>query len=110
MQPEDFFQLGYFLATHTFAERGFPLIEDGKRARYESFEFGPYAGRFGIVGEITSARLSAHDLIFEVDFGSHVVSAQRIHERDALGRQISSRCEWVSCPTDADFVAIKLLG
>jgi hypothetical protein len=111
MTPERFFSLGAYMGTHTYSARGGPQPpENGEhRARWENFEIGPYAARFGIYGEIRDAVLSAHDLIFEVDFGSHVVSALRIIERDINGQRKYTRVEWANAPSDADLVALTLL-
>ena len=110
MTPEKFFLTGYILCTHAFASRGNPQpLENGKRARYERLEVGPYEARFGIFGEIKDAPLSSHDLIFEICFGSHSISAVRINILDERGVRIDEEHKWVEAPTDADLVALSLL-
>jgi hypothetical protein len=109
MTPETFFTMGYLMSTQTYASRGGPQPSgDGKRARYERFEVGPYEARFGIIGEIKEQPLGSHDLVFEIFFGSHSVSARRTIINKTSNPRIREHA-WVNAPSDADRVTLFFL-
>ncbi len=110
MDVKEFFNTGAALNTITYARRGGPQADRGGelRARYEHFEVGPSEGRFGMLGEIVSTALIHHDLVFEIDFGSHSISAARYRGEVVDGRK-QYRYEWINPPSDADLVALTFV-